>query len=155
MFSNLHLSQSAVTAHPLVRGFTFHGSHYESPYVSFVPVELSGGVPSPGGGYARLQQLSSAQKSLENALDPHSTLPFLDVANRAAVVGSPAPPSVASGLLWRQLALSLLGPTTPASQAIAGTAEALTAEICQATGGNPTAVCGSAVVKDYQTALGI
>ena len=154
VFSNLHLSQSTVTARPLVRGFTFHGSHYQSPYVSFVPVELSSDVPSPRGGYERLQQLTAAQRSLQIALDPHSTLPFLDVANRAVVVGSPAPPSVANGLSWRRLALSLHGPQTPSSVAIAGTAEALTAEICQATGGNPTEVCGSAVVKDYQTALG-
>jgi hypothetical protein len=154
LFSNLHLSQSAVTAGPLVRGFTFHGSRYASPYVSFVPVELSSDVPSPGGGYEPLQELTPEQKSLQNALDTHSMLPFVDVANRAAVVGSPAPPGVANRLLWRQLALSLHGPMTPASQAIAGTAETLTAEICQATGGNPTEVCGSAVVKDYETALG-
>ena len=153
-FSNLHLSQSAVTVRPLVRGFTFHGSRYESPYVSFAPVELSSDVPAPGGGYEPLERLTPAQKSLETALDPHSELPFLDIADRAAVVGSPAPPSVANGLPWKQLALSLHGPQTASSQAIAGTAEALTAEICQATGGNPTAVCGAAVVKDYESALG-
>lgn len=153
-FSNLHLSQSAVTARPLVRGFTFHGSHYQSPYVSFAPVELSSDVPSPGGGYEVLQRLTAAQRSLKDGLDPHATLPFVDVANQAAVVGSPAPPSVANGLSWRQMALSLHGPETPSSEAIAGTAEALTAEICRATGGNPTAVCGTAVVKDFAAALG-
>ena len=39
-------------------------------------------------------------------------------------------------------------------QAIAASAELLTAEICRATGGVPAPVCGGAAVQDYSKRLG-
>ena len=126
-FANLHLSQSATTRRPIVRGFTFHGAAYGSPLVAFVIAAPSSNVPHP--------------------------LPFVDVANKFADVGSPAPPGVAKGLSWTRLAGSLGRPKTAAGQALDGTAELLTAEICETTDGAPAAVCGAAAVKDYENRL--
>jgi Domain of unknown function (DUF929) len=126
-FTNLRLSQSATTRRPVVRGFTFRGAGYGSPLIAFVIAAPSSDVPHP--------------------------LPFVDVANKFADVGSPASPSVASGLSWTRLAGSLSRPKTIAGQALDGTAELLTAEICEATGGAPAVVCGAAAVKDYENRL--
>jgi hypothetical protein len=126
-FADLNLSQSATTRRPIVRGFTFHGAAYGSPFVTFVLATPSSSVPHP--------------------------LPYVDVANKYADVGSPAPLGVAGNLTWTQLAGSLGRPGTAPGQALDGTAELLTAEICEATGGAPAAVCGAAAVKDYQDRL--
>lgn len=152
-FSNLQLIQSATTERPIVRSFTFHGSGYQSPYISFVPVELTSNVVGRGGRYQRLQQLTPAQNALFNELAPRPTVPVVDVANQTANVGSTVSPTLTGGLSWTQLASSLKRPNSISGQAIAGTAEVLTAEICQATGGAPASVCGSAVVQDYEAAL--
>ncbi|HTT26965.1 MAG TPA: DUF929 family protein [Solirubrobacteraceae bacterium] len=127
VFSNLALSQSAVTRHPIVRGITFRGADYQSPYVSFGIAAASSSVPRP--------------------------LPFVDVANKYADTGSPASPSIAGGLFWTKLAGSLSRPKTADGQAIDGTAELLTAEICEATDEAPAEVCGTAAVQGYQKRL--
>jgi Domain of unknown function (DUF929) len=125
VFSDLQLSQSATTRRPLVRGITFRNAAYGSPYVSFGIAKPSSGIP----------------------------LPSVDVANKYADVGSPTSIAAAGGLFWTQLAGSLSRPNTAVAQAIDGTAELLTAEICEATAGAPTEVCGTAAVQAYQRRL--
>jgi Domain of unknown function (DUF929) len=127
VFSNLALSQSAVTKHPIIRGITFQDAGYGSPYVSFGVAAPSSSVPRP--------------------------LPFVDVANRYADTGSPASPSIVGGLFWTKLAGSLSRPRTAGGQAIDGTAELLTAQICEATDEAPAEVCGTAAVQGYQKRL--
>jgi hypothetical protein len=161
-FSNLHLSQSATTSPPIVRSFTFHGSHYASPYLAFDPVELFGIVPRLAGGFQPLGHLTPAQRALFRALDPAGSAPFVDVANRFAdvgatvpsgLLGATAPPSVAGGSSWSALASSVRHAKSVPGQAVAATAEVITAEICQASGGAPASVCTSAVVQDYSSRL--
>ena len=126
-FANLHLSQSATTRRPIIRGFTFDGSGYGSPYLAFAIGAPSSKVPRP--------------------------LPFVDIANRFADEGSPASERVSNGLSWRRLAGTLSRPNAPSGQTLDGTAELLTAEICAATGGAPATVCGAAAVQEYQNRL--
>jgi hypothetical protein len=153
-FSSLHLSESSTTTPPVVMSFTFAGARYHSPYVSFAPVELSAEAPLPGGGYEPLQRLTPAQRSLFTALDPGRRVPFVDVANRVLDLGATVSPGLLSGSTWSGLAASLRRARTPAGQAIAATADVLTAEICRATGGAPATVCGSGAVQDYTSRLG-
>jgi Domain of unknown function (DUF929) len=127
VFADLQLSQSATTRRPVVKGLTFRNASYGSPYIAFAIASPGNNVPRP--------------------------LPFVDVANRFADTGSPTPPSVASGLFWTELAGSLSRPKTVTGQAIDGTAELLTAEICEATAGVPAEVCGTAAVQEYQNRL--
>jgi hypothetical protein len=42
---------------------------------------------------------------------------------------------------------------TTTAQAIDGEAEVMTAEVCEATNGNPRTVCSSPVVQQYEAAL--
>ena len=153
-FSNLHLSQSATTSPPVVRSFTFAGSRYASPYVAFTPIELSSNVPRPGGGgYQPLGRLTAAQRALLTALDPTATSPFVDVANRFVDAGATVAPEFLAGSTWGALASSLRGSRSASGQAIAATAEVLTAELCRATGGAPASVCGASIVRDYGVRL--
>ncbi len=151
-FSNLQLMQSSPAESPVVRTFTFFGSSYQSPYIAFVPVEVISNVPK-GFGFARLQQLTPFEHALLNTFDPPEQVPFIDVANRFIRVDSTVQPGLVGGLSWTQLASSLTRPTSIPAQAIAGEAEVLTAEICEATNGNPASVCSTAIVTQYEAAL--
>jgi hypothetical protein len=151
-FSNLHLMQSDTASPPTVRTFTFFGASYHSPYVSFVPVEVLSNVRR-GFGFANLQRLTPAQSALVGKFDPPGETPFIDVANRFTGFESTVQPGLLSAMSWRQIAASLTHPTSIPAQAVSGEAEVMTAELCQATSGNPQSVCGSPVVKQYEAAL--
>jgi hypothetical protein len=151
-FSNLHLMQSIATTPPQVRTFTFFGSSYRSPYISFVPVEVWSNVPKPPG-LARLQSLTHPEALLLHRFDLPFETPFIDVANRFITDSSTVDPRLIAHRSWTQLAGALADPSNVSAQAIAGEAEVLTAEVCEATGGNPQSVCLSAVVQQYEAAL--
>jgi hypothetical protein len=151
-FSNLHLMQSTPAEPPEVRSFTFFGSSYRSPYISFVPVEAISNIPK-GFGFEPLQRLTHSQNALLNSFDPPAQVPFIDVANRFTRVDSTVQPGLVGGLSWTQIASSLKHPTSIPAQAIAGQAEVLTAELCEATNGNPRSVCSAPVVNQYEAAL--
>lgn len=153
VFTNLSLGESAAGQRPFVRSFTFDGARYSSPYLSFDAVEASSDLPAPGGGFQTLDRLTPAQARLLRALDPSRIAPFVDVGNQFADVGATESPAVGQGLSWSQLAASVGRPRTPAGQAIAASAEVVTAEICRVTGGQPAAICGSAVGQDYTSRL--
>jgi hypothetical protein len=151
-FSNLHLMQSDTTSPPTVRTFTFFGARYQSPYISFVPVEVLSNVRK-GFGFAHLQRLTAAEGALVRRFDPPGQTPFIDVANRFTGFDSTVQPGLLSAMSWRQIANSLTHPASIPAQAISGVAEVLTAELCQATSGNPQSVCGTQVVRQYEAAL--
>jgi hypothetical protein len=151
-FSNLHLMQSIVTNPPQVRTFTFFGSSYRSPYISFVPVEVWSNVPKPPG-LARLQTLTHGESALLHQFDPSVETPFVDIAGRFVIDSSTVDPHLIAHKSWTQLAGALTDPSNVSTQAIAGEAEVLTAEVCEATGGTPQSVCSSTVVEQYEAAL--
>ena len=152
-FSLLSLSQSATTEQPVFRSFSFHGSTYDSFYVSFDPVELTSTAPGAGGGYQPLDRLTPAQRTLVRTLDPAGTVPFVDVANQFTDLGATVSPAPLAGLPWGLLSASLRQPKTLTGQAIAAAAAVYTAEICRATGGVPAPVCGTSAVADYTSRL--
>jgi hypothetical protein len=151
-FSNLRLMQSAPTEPPQIMTFTFFGSSYRSPYISFVPVEVLSNIPK-GFGFEHLQRLTPAQNALLKTFDPPGQTPFIDVANRFTSFDSTVLPPLIRGMSWTEIASSLRHPTSISAQAIAGEAEVLTAELCLATKGAPASVCSTAIVKQYEAAL--
>jgi hypothetical protein len=106
-----------------------------------------------GGSYPTLQTLSPWQQSVLNTYDraPYSSqldsIPFLDLGNRFVVVGAGYDPSVLQGKSLRQIAGALSNPHSAIAQGIDGTANTLTAAICQLTGGQPRPVCSSSGTK--------
>jgi hypothetical protein len=151
-FSNIHLMQSIKSNPPPVRTFTFFGSSYRSPYISFVPVEVWSNVPKPPG-LTPLQTLTHPEALLVHRFDPAVETPFIDVANRFITDSSTITPRLIAHKSWTQLADTLRDPSNVSTQAIAGEAEVMTAEMCEATGGNPQSVCSSTVVQQYEAAL--
>jgi len=151
-FSNLHLMQSILATPPQVTTFTFFGSSYRSPYVSFVPVEVWSNVPAHPG-LVPLQSLTDPESKLLHRFDPSVETPFIDVANRFVIDSSTVDPHLITHKSWTQLAGALTDPNNISTQAIAGEAEVFTAELCIATGGNPQSVCASTVVQQYEAAL--
>lgn len=151
-FSDLHLMQSVAATPPQVTTFTFFGSRYRSPYISFVPVEVWSNVPAHPG-LARLQPLTPPESALLRKFDPSDETPFIDVANRFITDSSTLDPRLIAHKSWTQLAGALTDPSNVSTQAIAGEAEVMSAEVCEATGGTPQSVCSSAVVQQYEAAL--
>jgi hypothetical protein len=103
--------------------------------------------------FAPLQRLSHSQSGLLNRFDQSAETPFIDVAGRFIRVDSTVQPGLLSGESWAQIANSLSHPTSIPAQAIAGEAEVLTAELCEATSGRPRSVCSADVVAQYEAAL--
>lgn len=151
-FSHLSLMQSDTIDRPAVPTLTFLGSSYQSPWLSFVPVELLSNVRRRHG-WVHLQRPPAAEAALLRRFDPPGQTPFIDVANRFIQVGSTAQPPLVAGLSWSALGNVFGDPVDVPAQAIGGEAEVTTAEICEATGGNPSAVCSTPVVRQYETAL--
>lgn len=151
-FSNLHLMQSDTLDPPAIRTFTFFGATYKSRYVSFEPVEALSNVRQ-GRGFVTLQRLSHSQRALLNRFDRSGQTPFIDVADRFTKVDSTVQPELLTNESWTQIAASLIRPKTIPAQVIAGEAEVLTAELCEATNGQPQSVCSASVVSDYEAAL--
>ncbi len=151
-FSNLHLLESTSIEPPPVQTFTFAGSRYRSAYVAFVPVEVFSNVPATLG-FRHLQRPTPAERALINRYDQSAQVPFIDVGNRYITTDSTVQPQLLAGTPWRRIGALLRKPASVPAQAIAGEAEVLTAEICEATNGKPSSICSRQVVRDYENAL--
>ena len=167
-FPPLALSVSSpIDFDPATRTFSFYESSFASSYVAFVPVEGYTNQPAqpgeplcegePAYPWSVLQTPTPSEQELIAKYDGFppcpgvaAGIPFLDIANTWATIGSYPNPGVIAGLSWQQIAASLSNPGSVAGQAIDGGAEILTAQICEVDGGRPARVCGSSVVRRYQ-----
>jgi hypothetical protein len=132
-----------------IDSWTFYGSRYTSPYLSFVPVERYSNVlvnakanPDDGKSYRALQQLTPAQRAIFAKYDKPGSTPFLDFGNLAVQIGSgPVPSQLMTGKSWQQLAAVLRHPKTDLGAALLTEADSLTAELCRITGDRPASAC--------------
>ena len=139
--------------------WTFANAKYTSPYLAFSTVELQTNIPdSSTGSYTNLQTPTSAQQALLTKYDaaPYTTepgaIPFMDFGNKYVSIGSPYDPGVLAGLSWSTIASDLHNPSSPVAQAVNGTANYITAAICQMTGNQPASAC-TATVKSLEGSL--
>jgi Domain of unknown function (DUF929) len=147
-FQNLKQESSSSTdVYPSTPTFSFYHSSYSSQYLDFVPVE--------GQSYqgVTLQQPTADQQQLITTYDSGGGIPFVDIANRYAYSGASYDPQVLSGLDWQGIASALSDPQSPVAQAILGTANYLTAAICQVTNQQPASVCQTAPIPQVEQAL--
>jgi hypothetical protein len=160
-FDNLQLSHSASDdVYPNTPTFSFVGSTYTSPYLDFAPVELQSNVRS-GNSYQQLQTPTPDQTNLLQKYDgppyvPSSaagSIPFIDFAGQYLVSGATYDAGTLRGMSQDQVAAALADPSTPQAQAILGSANALTAAICTATGNQPADVCSAPAVAALQATL--
>jgi hypothetical protein len=142
-FSNLQASASAADdAYPNTPTLSFYGSTYESSYIAFTPVEEFTNE-RVNGAYAPLQSLTAAQQKIVNAYNVGGGIPYLYLAGMYEVEGANYNPNVLAGMSVDDVAAAIQDPSTGQSQAIAGSANLLTAAICQVTGGRPGDVCNA------------
>lgn len=117
--------------------FSFYGSSYQSPYLTFVPVEYETRTGAP------LQNLSATQTSIMNYFDgpPNGGIPFVDFGNLTVSNGAPASPEAIYKFNWTYVISQLHNPQSIQAKAIIGSADVFTAQICRMTNNTPPNVC--------------
>ena len=142
-FSNLHLMTSSSTdTPPSVPTYTFYNSTYTSNYITFVSVETTTNVES-----VPLQKPNASEGALFAEYNPGGGIPFLLFANKSVLLGSTyLPQETIAGANWSVTAASLHNASSLQAQAIIGSANLITAEICKADGNEPANVCSQPYV---------
>jgi thiol-disulfide isomerase/thioredoxin len=156
-FSHLNQSTSSSTdVYPDTPTFTFYQSSYSSPYIDFVSVESQDRQQNP------LQTPTAEEQQLFSTYDapPYVSaqsqggIPFIDIANQYLAAGPGYSPQVLQNLDWQEIANDLSNQDSPVAKGILGTANYLTAAICQATNQQPAQVCGANPVPQIEQSLG-
>ncbi|MGB6578258.1 MAG: DUF929 family protein [Streptosporangiaceae bacterium] len=135
--------------------WTFVHAKYTSKYLTFTPVELQTNIPDRStGSYTNLETPTSAQEALINKYDSSSggAIPFVDFGNKYLIAGASYNAGVLAGLSWATIAADLSNPSSPVAQAVDGTANYITAAICQLTGDQPASAC-TATVKSLESQI--
>ena len=143
-FTNLGSTTSSSTdTNPNTPTFTFFGSTYTSPYISFVPVELQDRNGSS------LQTPTAAQQQLLSSYDvpPYAGasggIPFIDLGGKYVVSGTEYDGSTLSGMSFGSALADISGSANPTSTAAEAVAAHLIGAICSLTHGQPSNVCSS------------
>jgi len=134
--------------YPSTPTWTFAKASYASTYLTFTPVEMNTNIPDKAnGGYTTLQTPTAAQQALIDKYDAtyQGAIPFIDYGNRYLSVGASYDPGVLQGLTWAQIAADLHNPASPVARAVLGTANYMTAAICDLTSDQPASACTATV----------
>lgn len=149
-FDGLEVSRSSSTdVFPDTPTFTFHGSSFTSDVVAFTAVETATNEPDGNGGYQPLDTPTPEQIAVVQELNPQGGIPFIDFAGEFAISGASFDPEVLQGKSAAEVAAELTDPSSPVAASVLGTANMMTATICQLTGGQPVAVCTSPAVQAF------
>jgi len=154
-----HLNQTTSSSndvYPDTPTFTFYQGSYSSPYIDFVSVESQDRQQNP------LQTPTAEQQQLFSKYDapPYVSaqaqggIPFIDIANQYLVIGPSYSNDVLQGRNWQEIANELSNQNSPVAKGILGTANYLTAAICQATNQQPTQVCSADPIPTIEQSLG-
>ncbi|MCW2494691.1 MAG: hypothetical protein JWQ77_615 [Jatrophihabitans sp.] len=145
-FTGLGQTESSPSdVYPSTQTLTFHGATYTSSYLSFTGKELESNQAS-GSGYAPLDTLSAADQAIVTKYNSSGGIPFVDIGGKYLISGASYDPQVLQGKTHAQIAAALSDPTSAIAKGADGTANVITAALCQLTGNKPAAVCTSAGV---------
>ena len=142
---------------PSTPTFSFKGAGYSSSYLTFDTSEHESNDSDGLGTRTVLEPLTSLESTLWARYDGGSSgegFPFLDIGNKYFVTSPSYDPAVLSGLDQQDVASKLKNPKDPVTQAIVGTANYLTAALCQTTGQQPSSVCSASVIAQATKAMG-
>jgi len=141
--------------YPNTPTWTFVHATYTSQYLTFSTVEEQTNIPDPSTGtYTTLQTPTKAQEALVTKYDSSSggAIPFVDFGNKYVISGASYDAGVLSGLSWATIASDLSNPNSAVAKAVDGTANYITAAICQLTGNQPASAC-TATVKSLESKI--
>lgn len=157
-FSGLKtIHSSSSDTDPNTPTWSFYGSKYTSPYITFTPVEETtnerqGNSSDTSVPYVTLQTPTSAQQALLTQYDPGANgysgaIPFIDMGNKYIQVGNMGPygPQDLQGKSWAQIATAMNQPTTTIAKDADGNANYMTAAICSLTNNLPSTACTPAI----------
>jgi Domain of unknown function (DUF929) len=128
--------------------WTFANAKYTSKYLTFSSVEETTNIPDPStGSYTTLQTPTKAQEALVTKYDTTGggAIPFVDFGNKYMISGVSYSPQVLAGLSWATIASDLSNPNSAVAKGVDGTANYITAAICQLTGNQPASACTTTV----------
>lgn len=148
-FSGLETTTSSSTdVYPNTPTFTFRSATFTSQYIAFLSVETS------DRNQNTLQTPTADQSALVSKYDTTNSIPFVDFGNHYAFAGAMYLPDILSNMSWQQVADSLQQPGSPQARAILGSANLITAAICQISGQKPAAVCSGSSIQSIEAGLG-
>jgi hypothetical protein len=145
------VSSSPSDVFPNTATLTLHGASYTSQYVNLTAKEIYSNQVS-GNSYQPLDQLDAADQALFTSVGKGS-FPFIDIGGKYLISGASYDPSVLKGKTQAQIAAALSDPTSPIARAILGSANVITAALCQLTGNEPAGVCTAPGVTAAAAAL--
>ena len=141
-FANLQATASgaAPEAYPNTATVSFHGASYTSQYLGFTGVETQTNTNQP------LDTLSGDNKAIFDTYNPGGSIPFIDYGGKATATGASVDPAILTGKTQAQIADDIANPSTTISKAVLGSANVITAQLCQLTNNQPAEVCTSSGV---------
>jgi hypothetical protein len=148
-FSGLQTTTSSSSdIYPNTPTFTFRSATFTSQYIDFQSVETT------DRNQNTLQTPTADQQGLVTKYDTSGSIPFVDFGNRYAFAGAMYGPDILGGMSWQQVADSLQQPTSAQANAIVGSANLITAAICQLTNQQPDSVCFTPSIQAIEPKLG-
>lgn len=148
-------SAPAPEDYPSTATLSFHGATFTSDYLALSAKEIFDEQHQP------LDKLTSAETQVLSTYDQPPYLksaggiPFVDIGGRWVLAFAEYDPGVLTGLSHAQIAAELSTPESAVAQGVIGTANVLTAAMCQESGGEPATVCQSTGVKAAAQAMGV
>ena len=140
-FTGLALTESSSTdVYPSTNTFTFQHATYTSPYLAFTSAELYDRSQQP------LQTPTAAEQQLLSG-PGQGGIPFIDLGGTVMLRSSGYTAQLLSGMTWTQIADALTNTASPAAQAVVGTANRITGQLCDLTHDQPAAVCQTPAVR--------
>ena len=138
-FTGLQATTSAAVpeAFPETPTMSFHGATYTSQYLSFTGVETQTNTHQP------LDTLSADDQKVFDTYNSGGGIPWIDYGGKAASNGASYDTGLLAGKTQAEVATAIADPSTPISKAVLGSANAITAQLCQLTANQPAAVCTS------------
>lgn len=141
-FSDLRAAVSAPApeTNPNTPTLSFHGSSYTSQYLSFT------GVETQTNTHEKLDTLTPEDQSLFTTYNPGGSIPWIAFGGKFVQSGASVDPAIFAGKSQDEIARAVADPTTVISKAVLGSANVLTARLCQLTTDQPKAVCSTSGV---------
>lgn len=144
-FHNLSSTKSSSTdVNPNTPTFSFYGSSFTSPYLTFTPVELENRLGKP------LQKPTAAQNQLINTYDapPYTqgsggSIPFVDMGGKFLISGTEYDGSALSNKSFTSAVGYMTSASNPTSRAAEAVAGHLIGTICSLTNDQPASVCST------------
>ena len=146
-----HSSTSDV--YPDTQTLSFHGSTLTSQYLSFTGVETTDPDQKPlDSPSAADQKTYSTYNTAKYVGSPG--IPFLDIGGHYVSAGTFVDPKLLAGKSREQIAAALSKPGSAIAKSVDGSANVITAAICDVTKGEPVKVCTARGVRTSFAAFG-